>query len=262
MLTVPYSGIITMFGWFRPTCPVEPCAKRWIEERLEWLADQFGTDVFSRRALILPEEDFFPDKYDESPESVRMLLDRVCLYMDADPELVKLELFTDKGNLWLVNERGHGISRAAGLYDERDDQTIIHLETSQLDDPMTLVGTIAHELAHLRLLGERRVDPEIFDNELLTDLTVVFHGLGIFLANVPRAWVSDFTHWPGTKVKKPEYMTYPMYGYALAHAAWFRNERKPHWMKHLRLNARSAFKQGLRYLWETRDSRFRPPRSR
>ncbi|MEO0359296.1 MAG: proton-conducting transporter membrane subunit, partial [Pseudomonadota bacterium] len=27
-----------------------------------------------------------------------------------------------------------------------------------------------------------------FDNELLTDLTVVFHGLGIFLGNGPRNW--------------------------------------------------------------------------
>ncbi|MDB5337885.1 MAG: hypothetical protein JWN70_3504 [Planctomycetaceae bacterium] len=251
-----------MFGWFRPTCPVDPCAKAWIEQRLDWLGDQFGVDVFSRRALILPEEDFFPDKYDKSPESVRALLDRVCLYMDADPDLVRLELFTDKGNIWLVNDQGKPISRAAGLYEEGGDQTVIHLETSQLEDPMTLVGTIAHELAHLRLLGEQRVDPEIFDNELLTDLTVVFHGLGIFLANVPRAWESDFTHWPGTQIRKPEYMTYPMYGYALAHAAWFRNERKPSWMKYLRLDARSAFKQGLQYLWETRDSRFRPQRAR
>lgn len=247
-----------MFGWFRPTCPVDPNAKDWMEWRLEWLGDQFGVDVFARRSVILPEEDFFPDKYDGSPEAVQVLFEQVCRYMDADSDLVELRLFQDRNQLGLVNERGHAIPGAAGLYDERSGKTIIHLETSQFDRPLDLVGTMAHELAHLRLLGENRISPDVFDNELLTDLTVVFHGLGIFLANSPRHYESLNSHWPDTKVRKPEYMTYPMFGYAMAHAAWFRKERKPAWAKHLRTDAHCTFKQGLRYLWETGDSQFKP----
>ena len=247
-----------MFGWFRPTCPVDPRAKEWTETRLQWLADEFGLDVFTRRALILPLQEFFPDEYDASEKSVRDLLDRVCRYMDADPAHVQIELFTDRNDVWLVNDRGQYLPHVAGLYDERMHKTVIHLESSQLDDPMTLVGTMAHELAHLRLLGERRISDDVFDNELLTDLTVVFHGLGVFLANVPRAWESDFTNWPDTEASRPEYMTQPMFGYALAHAAWFRNEQKPEWGKHLRMDARSSFKQGLRYLSATGDSKFKP----
>ena len=132
-------------------------------------------------------EEFFPDKYDASDGSVRAMLDRVCSYMDADPALVKLEFFTNQNQEWLVDDRGQYIPHEAGLYDERSHKTIIHLETAQLNEPMTLVATMAHELAHLRLLGEGRVTGDEFDNELLTDLTVVFHGLGIFLANVARA---------------------------------------------------------------------------
>ncbi len=49
-----------------------------------------------------------------------------------------------------------------------------------------LVGTMAHELAHLKLMGERRVTGDEYDNELLTDLTAVFHGFGIFLGNLPK----------------------------------------------------------------------------
>lgn len=124
---------------------------------------------------------------------------------------------------------------------------------------MALVGTIAHEIAHLRLLGEDRIPFDAFDNELLTDLTVVFHGLGIFLANVPRAWESDFTAWPGTAVRKPGYMTQPMFGYALAHSAWYRNQRKPEWARFLHMDAKACFRQGLRYLWATQDSQFKPP---
>jgi hypothetical protein len=247
-----------MFGWFRPVCPVDPCAKNWIEERLKWLSGEFGVDVFSRRAVVLPDEDFFPDTYDHSERSVRTLLDRVCRYMDADPDRVELRLFANPVDFGLVNENGHAIPMAAGWYEENNRRTIIRLEKSQLDDRMALIGTIAHELAHLRLLGERRIFPDIFDNELLTDLTVVFHGLGLFLANDSRVYQSQLTVWPGTQMRKPEYMSYPMFGYALAHAAWFRKERKPEWASHLRMDARSALKQGLRYLWETGDSKFKP----
>jgi hypothetical protein len=123
---------------------------------------------------------------------------------------------------------------------------------------MSLVGTIAHELAHVRLLGEERIRPTVFDNELLTDLTVVYHGLGIFLANVPRTWESHLTYWPGTDALQTEYMHQAMFGYALAHMAWIRSERKPEWSRHLRPDARASFKQGLDYLWRTGDSTFKP----
>jgi hypothetical protein len=53
-----------------------------------------------------------------------------------------------------------------------------------------------------------------------------------------------------------------MLGYALAHIAWFRDEVKPPWAKHLGWVARGVFKQGLNYLEKTRDSTFLPVRFR
>jgi hypothetical protein len=247
-----------MFSFFSPHCPVDPCAKAWIEARLRWLAEEFGLDVFTRRAFILPNEDFFPQELDGSEESTRELLDQVCGYMDVEPQRIELELYTDRSQLELVNEQGQRFGGTGGTYHDAGRRSVIRIEMSQLDDPVCLIGTIAHELAHVRLLGEGRILSETFDNELLTDLTVVFHGLGVFLANTPRTWPADFTYWPGTSLKKPEYMTLPMFGYALAHAAWFRNEAKPAWARHLTWHARSTFKQGLRYLSKTADSRFKP----
>ncbi len=206
----------------------------------------------------MPLAEFFPDPYDGSDESVRTLLDRVCGYMHANPKLVEMQLYTNPYGLWLVNEKRQYLPKAAGVYEANSEKTVIRLDTAQIVDPMVLVGTMAHELAHLRLLGEQRISPEIFDNELLTDLTVVFHGLGIFMANHPTAWQSQMATWPGTDVRRFEYMTQPMFGYALAHAAWLRGEQKPHWARHLRMDARCSFRQGLRYLWETGDSSFAP----
>ena len=115
-----------MFGWFKPQCPVDDQAKRWIEFRLEWLSDQFGKDIFTRRAVIQPIKEFFPDPVDGTEESVRNLLDQVCRYMDVDPRRVKLELFTNNNQLWLVNEDGNYLPNGpAGLYDRRVDKTII-----------------------------------------------------------------------------------------------------------------------------------------
>jgi hypothetical protein len=182
--------------------------------------------------------------------------------MDVVPDLVALKFVADAGKIWLVNESGEYMPHAAGTYEEGNRKFIIRIDKSGLHDPMELVGTMAHELAHVRLLGESRIMGEVYDNELLTDLTVVFFGLGIFLANTPRNWDSQYTKWPDTDLHKPEYMTPPMFGYALAHLAWFRGEEKPAWDKYLHWNARANLKQALRFLLKTGDSTFKPKRLR
>jgi hypothetical protein len=109
-------------------------------------------------------------------------------------------------------------------------------------------------------MGEGRLTGDVFDNELLTDLTALVLGFGVFLANSPTHWPSDTTQWPGTKAPKPEYMTREMYSHALAHLAWFQGQRWPAWANHLHSDARPDFKQAVRYLFETHDSTFRPKR--
>jgi hypothetical protein len=252
-----------MLGWlFRPNCPCDTAAKAWVEERLAWLDEEFEDSAFSGRPLVLPTPEFFPDPYDGSKKAVRALLDRVCDYMDVVPNLVALKLVENAGNLWLVNGSGQYLPGAAGTYSEGKRKYVITLDKAGLGDPMGLVGTVAHELAHVRLLGEGRLMREEYDNELLTDLTTVHFGLGIFLANTPRNWDSQYTKWPGTDLKKPEYMTPPMFGYALAHLAWFRGEKKPDWGRHLHWNARGEFRQALRFLHEVGDSGYKPRRLR
>lgn len=100
------------------------------------------------------------------------------------------------------------------------------------------------------------------DNELLTDLTGVFHGFGIFVSNMPHKVTGKLSYWPGTQLRRSEYLSEPMIGYALAHIAWFRDEERPEWSRHLRWAPHGVFKQGLRYLQETGDSSFQPVRLR
>jgi len=182
-----------MFGWlFAPSCPCDPAAKAWVEGRLEWLADEFDDHAFNGRRIVLPTPAFFPDPYNGSRPAARLLLDKVCGYMDVDPLEVDLEFFKGDSPL-CVNESGDYIPTAAGTYQGGGATSHIRLAETELDDQWQLAGTIAHELAHVRLMGERRVSGREYDNELLTDLTVVFFGLGIFLANSPRNWDSAYT---------------------------------------------------------------------
>lgn len=178
--------------------------------------------------------------------------------MDVVPALVALKFVADKANVWLVNDAGQFLPQLAGSYEEGSRNFIIRISTSQLSEPMSLVGTMAHELAHVRLLGEGRLMREEYDNELLTDLTVVFFGLGIFLANTPRSGESQFTKWPRSNLIKPEYMTRPMFSYALAQLAWFRGEQHPAWIQHLHWNARPELRQAIRFLFRTGESTFTP----
>ena len=77
-----------MFGWFRPTCPCDPAAKRWVEESLQWLARQFGYHILLERPIILPTAEYFPDPWDGSPKAGRKMFLRVCEYMGVDPNTV------------------------------------------------------------------------------------------------------------------------------------------------------------------------------
>jgi hypothetical protein len=253
-----------MFGWFRPTCPCDPAAKRWVEDRLRWMSQQFGLHILLERPIILPIEQFFPDPYDGSPKAVRRMFRRVCDYMEVDPDTVEVKLFTDRrsGSMSAIDS-SQGF--AAGTWQRGDDlwkKGIIRIERSTLQRPADLIGTMAHELAHQRLLGEDRADPDAFDNELLTDLTAIYHGFGIFLANNPKKSTGALSCWPGTRLFRPEYLSEPMLGYAMAHVAWFRDEDRPGWSHALRWAPRAVFKQGLRYLQKTADSAFQPVRLR
>jgi hypothetical protein len=249
-----------MFGWFsRASCPCYPKAKEWVEERLEWIRSEFKSTVFDGKPLVHPTDDFFPEAYDHSQDAARVLLRRVCAHMGVPYESTILRFKHDPNKLWLVNHAGQYVPHAAGTFSGGYGRKyVITVDTDELASPAALIATFAHELAHARLLGEGRIGPRTFDNEMLTDLTSLALGFGLFAANSPRNWDSQNSRWPGTSLPKPEYMTPPMFGYALAHLAWFEGEKKPGWMKYLGAASRTDFAQGVRFLFATSETKFRP----
>jgi hypothetical protein len=265
-----------MFGLFRPVCPCDPAAKEWLERRLQWLTKQFGLSILLESKVVLPTPEFFPDPYDGSERAVRLMFHRVRGFMGISRNAVEMELFNDTSPNSIYGANGGGFAAGTWQGGAPEPSTantwggdtnqwrsgLVRIERSMLDRPADLVGVMAHELAHQRLLGEGRASQHDFDNELLTDLTALYFGFGIFLANNPKKSTGELGYWPETKLRKPEYLSEPMVGYALAHLAWFRDESRPDWARHLRWVPRSVFKQGLQFLEKTADSTFVPIRLR
>jgi hypothetical protein len=254
-----------MASWFIPRCPVKTQEKVWIEERMEWLCQEFSYERMAHATVVLPTKEFFPDAYDGSEVALRKLLDRVCGYMDIDPQRIEMRLYSEHRRdklapgIYVANE-GDG---TAGLY-QKGARHIVSLEVSDRRDPISLLATIAHELCHARLIGEGRISRDVEDHEPLTDLATVFFGLGVFNANsvVRESRWADADGWSGWRMNRQGYLTEPMFGYALALFAWARNEANPPWQRHLRLNVRTVFKKGLGYLCGTGDSKFSPQKNR
>lgn len=245
-----------MFGWFSPKCPVDPGMKRWIEARVGWLLGQFGETKVLSAPMILPNEEFYPDVYDESEEAGRRLFARSCEYMHFDPARVELKFYRPerKGrfNASLVQRRPGW----AGLYDASEEsQKTIWIDNDLLKDPVGLVATFAHELAHAILLGEKRLPRDVPDLEFATDLATVVLGMGIFNANVSfrtKNYTAMRMHF--SSISWIGYLTPESFGYALALFAWLRGETKPSWIRYLDASVCASCKQGLAYLCKTRDA--------
>jgi hypothetical protein len=237
-------------GWFFSSseCPVDEKMRAWIEYRMSWLANEFGLETWWSSEAVVPADKYFPDRYDGSENSILQMFARTCAYMGVDPDEVSIRLYTESQNADL----GAGVAIAgdvggtAGLY-THDGKHVVMIEASGMSNPVGIVGTMAHELSHVRLLGEGRVTGDEDDHEQLTDLATVFFGLGVFSANsvlLYEQWSKD--GWSGWRTGKKGYLNERDFAYALALWAYVRRDKA--WISHVRPNVCKLVKQGLRYL--------------
>jgi hypothetical protein len=234
-------------GWFgdNAECPVDAETKAWIDRRWKWLTYQFGANRVSSATVVLPLEEYFPDAFEKTYDSARVIHDRVCSYMGIAPKTVEMNLYQESNPLH--NDKGP--LGAAGLYEERDGKFHVWIEVQNLNDPLSLVATMAHELAHTYLLGQRRVSPDTVDHEPLTDLLTVFLGMGVMTANSvirEQSWQEGLV--ASWSMSRRGYLNMSEYGYALALFAEARRDDHSSWANHLRPDVRFASERALRFL--------------
>lgn len=180
-----------MFRLFQSKKPFEPLnqeLRTWIEDVIHWLSQEFPTPSIQDRKTIIPTPEYFPFKWSSSQETAINTLEVVAPIMEVIPEDIDLQFFEsdqreiDTGTTTLFLQHDSDYQSAAGLYygKNENDKYLIELDMNNLKDAESTIATIAHELAHVKLLGENRIEE---NDELLTDLTTVFFGFGIFGAN-------------------------------------------------------------------------------
>jgi hypothetical protein len=116
---------------------------------------------------------------------------------------------------------------------------------------------MAHELAHVLLLGQLHLPSDDPHMEALTDLTPIFLGFGIFTSNAllrRHGWQDGRTE--GWRVQRKGYISPEMAGWALALFCWARGEINPRWARHLTTDPKAYLRMGLRYIARTGDTTF------
>lgn len=232
--------------------PVTEEDKEWIEEGLLMLSNEFGADHFKSLYTILPNKEFYDNDFTGSETDAEFILNQTKIYMDIADDRFQLEFFSDTpvnmadGTLLSSPADINGKwNSAAGLYEESEDITRIHIERSQLKNPSALVATMSHELAHHILLGEGRTD---VNDEYLTDLVAIVYGFGIFLGNNHF----NFTKYSDVKsngwsMSRTGYLPEQVIAYAMAWLCSYREE-EPFWKNLLNATMLKHFDQSIAFI--------------
>lgn len=234
-------------------CPVTEHNRLWLENAFLMLLDFFGKENTQQRRILTPHHHDFPISYDGTDLSAYETMKIVATQMEVPFQSIALVYYNDRirevstgspfdGKIYLGSlEPDQG---ASGLYWGRteDGKYEIWLNREILSDSQNLVATLAHEIAHIKLLGEKRIE---INNEPLTDLTTIIFGFGIFNANVAFRTFKDFNSqgW-----SSQGYLSQMQWGYALALFAYIRGQMSPEWIKHLTPNIKSDFLRAQRFI--------------
>ena len=239
-------------------CPISHDNRIWLEKSFSLLLDIFDKEKIRHSKILIPGHSNFPIKYNGNTQTAFDTLKIVAGQMEVEFDEIQLNLYDEGVNaistgspwgrsIFLHSDiSGKG---SAGLYwgKQADNKYHIGLERRKLTQPENMVATLAHELAHIKLLGKSKIKT---NDEKLTDLTTVIFGIGIFNANAAFQIIKsgDSIGW-----RKIGYLTQMEWGYALSLLAYIREEKKPNWIEYLTLNVKEEFKQGERFIENNKD---------
>ena len=179
-----------MFGFLSKGGIPDEGMIHWILDTFDWLLlETGGWQPFDETPLVLPTDEFFPVS-GRGHELATRLLELVKKHAGMEEWDCRLVAQADAPNdremFGRIPMQSTGASGPAGTFsfNPRSQQVKLTYSPRLLTNPMQLVATLAHELAHY-LIGTTSEPPPggVQMLEPATDIGAVFIGHGIFAAN-------------------------------------------------------------------------------
>ncbi len=247
-----------IFSKPKPTVTAED--QNWIDEAFVWFEQQYSREYLKTVKIIEPTKEYFNYNFNGSKKDAEFVVDKVCEYMQIKDSNIELYFFSDvpmqfdnEGIALTQSEEGHSLKNeySLGKYSEKGNNSFeIGIELSLLKNPISLIATIAHELSHLILLGEGRIDQ---NDEELTDLNCIALGFGIFISNS----IFNFQQWHGIShqgwsANRHGYIPEQVAAYAMA---LFQNyQQNDHdWDVYLNKSVKKMYLKNIKYFEKTND---------
>lgn len=125
---------MTVSLWLSPPkCPVDSPTQAWIDQRMGWLAGQYGMEMWRMARAVEPTDEFFPDRYDGTEAAVQNMLNRVCGFFKVDAKRVVLRLYLENRGIRAPVGSPMATTGSAGRYEAGEKETVA-IETSNLGD--------------------------------------------------------------------------------------------------------------------------------
>ncbi len=241
---------LLMFWNKKKKLPITEEDKVWVDKDLNWLLTELGKEHFMEIQTITPTKDFYERIFDGTEKDAEFILERTMELMNIQDIDIKLDFFSDSpiemsdGTILTTPADINGRwNSASGTYQKTEKGTIISIEKGQLKNPISLIATISHELAHQILLGENRIEE---NDEFLTDFTAITYGFGIFIGNSRFQFTSQEFGWQSSN---QGYLPEQIIAYAMAWLSKKRNE-KTDYSQFLNKSVKKYFDQSLEWLIE------------
>lgn len=234
--------------------PLDTELRKYFEYNLLWLESEFKDMPIEQRKVYLPNEIDFPFAWDGKEEAAIKVFKIVAEAMQINFEEIDVQFYSEgmtelnSGTMPIYLESDAEEVYSGGLFFGKNEEGKyeVSINKNVLSDFEALVATTAHEFAHIKLMGEKRV---VENDEMLTELSVVFFGFGVFAANASFRFFKDNIKWG---FSRNGYLMIEEWAYCLALLAFLRNDDNEKWSNILNPTVKNEFDKALDYIMKNK----------